>query len=133
LEKGPLFRRQRAIYRLGMRQALGNRVSVKFDLIGDQTPRNAQAMSWCEANGVDYIFGLAGNAVLDRLVDPAADDIRVRRAEGQLAILRGFAEIRYAAKSWAGSAALWRGLRPAQARRTTCFAGGSTSDMRLLR
>ena len=58
-------------------------------------------MSWCEANGVDYIFGLAGNAVLDRLVDPAADDIRVRRAEGQLAILRGFAETRYAAKSWA--------------------------------
>jgi len=31
-----------AIYRLGMRQALGNRVSVKFDLIGHQTPRNAQ-------------------------------------------------------------------------------------------
>ena len=26
-------------------------------------------MSWCEANGVDYIFGLSGNAVLDRLVD----------------------------------------------------------------
>jgi oleate hydratase len=107
-----------------MRQALGNRVSVKFDLIGDQTPRNAQAMSWCEANGVDYIFGLAGNAVLDRLVEPAADDIRVRRAEGQLAILRGFAEIRYAAKSWAGSAALWRGSRPAQARRTRCFRRG---------
>ena len=39
--------------------------------------------------------------MLDRLVDPAADDIRVRRAEGQLAILRGFAETRYAAKSWA--------------------------------
>ena len=32
-----------------------------------------------------------------------------------------------------GNAALWRGSRPAQARRTTCFAGGSTSDMRLLR
>ena len=32
---------------------------------------------------------------------PAADDIRVRRAEGQLAILRGFTETRYAAKSWA--------------------------------
>ena len=34
------------------------------------------------------------------LVEPAADDVRVRRAEGQLAILRGFAETRYAAKSW---------------------------------
>jgi hypothetical protein len=29
-------------------------------------------MTWCENNGVDYIFGLAGNVVLDRLVEPAA-------------------------------------------------------------
>jgi len=33
-------------------------------------------------------------------VEPAADDVRVRRAEDQLATLRGFAETRYAAKSW---------------------------------
>jgi hypothetical protein len=45
----------------------------------------------------------AGHTVLDRLVEPEADDIRVRRAEGQLAALRGFAETRYAAKSWARS------------------------------
>ena len=38
--------------------------------------------------------------MLDRLVDAAADDIRVRRAESQAAILRGFTETRYAAKSW---------------------------------
>ena len=57
-------------------------------------------MEWCDGNGVDYIFGLPGNAVLDRLVEPAADDVRVRRAEGQLAALRGFAETCYAAKSW---------------------------------
>jgi hypothetical protein len=47
------------------------------------------------------IFGVAGNAVLDRLVEAEADDIRVRRAEGQHAVLRGYAETRYAAKSWA--------------------------------
>ena len=38
--------------------------------------------------------------VLDRLVEAAADDIRVRRAESQAEVLRGFAETRYAAKSW---------------------------------
>jgi hypothetical protein len=53
-----------------------------------------------EANGVNYVFGFAGNSVLDRLVDVEADDIRTRRAEGKLAILRGYAETRYAAKSW---------------------------------
>ncbi|QLH39092.1 MAG: hypothetical protein HWD60_09270 [Defluviicoccus sp.] len=31
-----------------------------------------EAMEWCAANGVDYLFGLPGNTVLDRLVDEAA-------------------------------------------------------------
>lgn len=74
---------------------------TRITIRGDGHYGREEAMSWCEANGVDYIFGLAGNAALDRLVDPAADDIRVRRAEGQLAVLRGFTETRYAAKSWA--------------------------------
>ena len=45
-------------------------------------------MTWCENNGVDCIFGLAGNVVLDRPVEPAADDIRVRRAVNQDRVLR---------------------------------------------
>jgi hypothetical protein len=67
---------------------------------GDGHYGRDEAMSWCEDNGVDYIFGFGGNAVLDRLVEGEADDIRTRRAEGKLAILRGYAETRYAAKSW---------------------------------
>jgi len=67
---------------------------------GDGHYGRAEAMTWCENNGVEYIFGLSGNVVLDRLVEPAADDIRVRRAESQAEVLRGFAETRYAAKSW---------------------------------
>ena len=67
---------------------------------GDGHYGREEAMSWCEDNGADYIFGFAGNTVLDRLVDAEADDIRTRRAEGKLAILRGYAETRYAAKSW---------------------------------
>ena len=69
-------------------------------LRGDSHYGREEAMTWCENNGVDYIFGLPGNVVLDRLVEPVADDIRVRRAESQVEVLRGFSETRYAAKSW---------------------------------
>ena len=57
-------------------------------------------MAWCEENGIDFIFGLPGNAVLDRAVDETADDIRTRRALDQKPALRGFAQTRYRAKSW---------------------------------
>jgi hypothetical protein len=74
---------------------------TRITIRGDSHYGREEAMSWCEANGIDYIFGLSGNAALDRLVDAAADDIRVRRAEGRHAVLRGYAETRYGAKSWA--------------------------------
>ena len=67
---------------------------------GDSHYGRPEVMTWCERNGVGFILGLAGNVVLDRLVEPAADDIRVRRAEAGAEVLRGFAETRYAAKSW---------------------------------
>ncbi len=57
-------------------------------------------MAWCEANAVDSIFGLPGNAVLSRLVEAAADDVRVRRAEAEAPIVRRYAETRYGVKSW---------------------------------
>jgi hypothetical protein len=37
-------------------------------------------MTWCENNGIDYIFGLSGTKPLARKVDEVADDIRTRRA-----------------------------------------------------
>ena len=73
---------------------------TRITIRGDGHYGRDEAMNWCEDNGVDYIFGFGGNAVLDRLVEVEADDIRTRRAEGKLAILRGYAETRYAAKSW---------------------------------
>jgi len=57
-------------------------------------------MAWCEANGVDYIFGLAGNAVLHRFAYDIADDVRVRRAEAGTDRIRDFASFDYAARSW---------------------------------
>jgi Transposase DDE domain group 1 len=59
-----------------------------------------QVVEWCDENRVDFVFGLPGNAVLDRLVDETTDDIRTRRALDQKPCVRGFTEISYRAKSW---------------------------------
>ena len=57
-------------------------------------------MGWCEDNGVDYIFGLAGNAALHALAYEVGDDLKVRRAETGADKVRGFASFDYAAGSW---------------------------------
>ena len=91
---------------------------------GDSHYGRHEVMTWCEANGLHYIFGLSGNSVLDQMVEPIADDVRVRRAEAQakLVAMRGaepkvdpahlrhaeadasavrrHTEVRYGAKSW---------------------------------
>src|SRR3977135_840294 len=64
---------------------------TRITIRGDGHYGRTEVMTWCESNGIDYIFGLPGNVVLDRLVEPAADDIRVRRGEAQAEVLRGFA------------------------------------------
>jgi hypothetical protein len=67
---------------------------------GDGHYGRPEVMKWCDKNAIDFVFGLPGNAVLERLVDQAADDIRTRRALDQKPCLRGFAETSYQAKSW---------------------------------
>ena len=44
----------------------------------------------CRINGVDYIFGLAGNSVLHGLAYEVADDLKVCRAEAGADRMRGF-------------------------------------------
>jgi hypothetical protein len=73
---------------------------TRLTIRGDSHYGRHEVMTWCEANGLDYIFGLPGNDVLDRLVDPIADDVRVRRAEAQAPVVRRYTETRYGAKSW---------------------------------
>ena len=73
---------------------------TRLTIRGDSHYGCHEVMAWCEANGLDYIFGLPGNDVLDRLVDPIADDVRVRRAEAQAPVVRRYTETRYGAKSW---------------------------------
>jgi hypothetical protein len=67
---------------------------------GDGHYGRPEVMARCEDNAIDYVFGLPGNAVLDRAVDAADDDIRTRRALDQQPCRRGFAETRDQAKSW---------------------------------
>jgi Transposase DDE domain group 1 len=74
--------------------------TTRIVIRGDGHYGRAQVMAWCDDNGIDYIFGLPGNTVLQRLVDATADDIRTRRALEHRQVLRGYAETRYKAKSW---------------------------------
>ena len=74
--------------------------ATRLTIRGDGHYGRPEVMAWCEANGVDFIFGLPGNAVLARLLEEAADDVRVRRAEADAPSLRRYAEVCYGAKSW---------------------------------
>ena len=73
---------------------------TRITIRGDSHYGRPEVMAWCEANGVDYILGLAGNNIVRRLFDAAADDVCVRRAEAQAPTLRRYGETRYGAKSW---------------------------------
>jgi len=67
---------------------------------GDSHYARPEAMAWCEENGVDYIFGLAGNTRLDALAAVMADDLKVRRAEAGAEKMRAFTAFAYGAGSW---------------------------------
>jgi hypothetical protein len=74
--------------------------ATEITIRGDSHYGRREVMTFCEAQGIRYLFGLAGNDVLTGLVDIAADDIRTRRALENKDALRGYTETRYAAKSW---------------------------------
>lgn len=67
---------------------------------GDSHYGRLEAMEWCEEQGIDYIFGFGGNAVLKAMTQDAADALCVERATGSAAKLRAFATLSYGAKSW---------------------------------
>jgi hypothetical protein len=67
---------------------------------GDSHYGRKEAMTWCEQNAVQYIFGLQPNAVLAAQVFAKADEVCVRRACANLDVVRDYTETRYGAKSW---------------------------------
>jgi len=71
---------QRHLHRL-VRRIRSHWPATRLTIRGDGHYSRPEVMAWCEANDVAYVLGLPGNAVLSRLVEVAADDVRVRRAE----------------------------------------------------
>jgi len=74
----------------------------KVDILvrGDSHYGRPEAMAWCERNRVGYVLGLAGNRVLLRRVAGLAEEVAVRRVEGEAVKVRRYAEFAYAAKTW---------------------------------
>jgi Transposase DDE domain group 1 len=64
---------------------------------GDSHYGRVEAMEWAEDNGVDYIFGLAGNTPLDALVAETADNLRFHHAKSSHPKLRTYASFTYQA------------------------------------
>jgi hypothetical protein len=73
---------------------------VHITLRGDSGFCRDYLMAWCEENGVDYIFGLARNDRLLRMVRPAMES--ARRAQEILGgSVRAYQEVRYRTRtSW---------------------------------
>jgi hypothetical protein len=69
---------------------------------GDGHYARPEIMAFCEAAGVDYVFGLPTNAALraDPAIVAVADACAVKRAQAQHPVLRNYVETRYGAKSW---------------------------------
>ena len=74
--------------------------TTRITIRGDGHYSRPEVMDWCEANGVDYVFGLTGTKALAAKVEEVADAIRVERAVEDKDAVRGFAETTHAAKSW---------------------------------
>jgi Transposase DDE domain group 1 len=74
--------------------------NTRITIRGDSHYARPEAMAWCEANDVQYLFGLSTNAVLAAAIEPAADAVRVCRAVADLDRVRDYAETPYAAGSW---------------------------------
>jgi hypothetical protein len=67
---------------------------------GDSHYGRAEAMAWAENHDADYIFGLAGNAVLDARTAEAATYLRFHHALGSKPKLRSYVSFMYQAGSW---------------------------------
>jgi hypothetical protein len=67
---------------------------------GDSHYGRPEAMSWCERNRVGYAFGLAGNKVLLRRVAGLAEEVAMRRIQGEAVKVRRYGEFAYAAETW---------------------------------
>jgi len=67
---------------------------------GDSHYGRAEAMDWCDTNGVGYIFGFPGNSILDAIVADTARHLRFWHAASDQPKLRCYKALEYQAGSW---------------------------------
>ena len=67
---------------------------------GDSHYGRAEAIDWCDTNGVGFIFGFAGNSVLDAMVAEVADHLRFWHALSDAPKSRCYKALDYQAGSW---------------------------------
>jgi hypothetical protein len=67
---------------------------------GDSHYGRHEAMEWAENNDADYIFGLAGNSVLDAMVAKTADYLCIHHAFASKDKMRCYTSFEYQAGSW---------------------------------
>jgi len=99
--KTPSGKEARTVLKHVIRRIRGHWPRVHILVRGDSHYGRDEVMEWCEENqGIDYVFGFAGNEVLHTLTRAAADAIAVQRALSGKDKVRGFMAFRYGAKSW---------------------------------
>lgn len=70
--------------------------SVKILVRADSAFARDRLMSWCEQNGVDYLFGLARNARLEKALEGAFEELAAERERSaEEGSLRRFVEFSY--------------------------------------
>jgi hypothetical protein len=76
---------------------------ARIVLRGDSGFCRDELLSWCEQHAVKYVFGLARNAVLERILRGSLRSAKSMQAYNQSARERVFKDFRYRAKSWGKS------------------------------
>jgi hypothetical protein len=74
--------------------------ATRITIRGDGHYCRPEVMDFCEAHGIDYVFGLTGTPALAAKVEVTADAVRVERALEDQDAVRAFAETTHAARSW---------------------------------
>ena len=99
--KTPSGAEGRTILKHVIRRIRKNWPRVEILVRGDSHYGRPEVMDWCEDNGIGYVFGLSGNAVLAARVAPLAEDVALRRlAREPETKVRRYGNLVYAAKSW---------------------------------
>jgi hypothetical protein len=102
----PSGREVRAVLYLLIKRIRTHWPNTRITIRGDSHYGRPEVMEWCEKNRVKYVFGVAGNAILESHVQPTANAAAASYASASKRVgkdagkVRSFTEFRYAAASW---------------------------------